>query len=77
MRAAVFGPTPGSRRKSTTPTGTRSRRRVSADISPSLTTSTTFSSIVRPIPGSSFAFPSSASSATGLVDSRMRVAARR
>ena len=40
MRAAVFGPTPGRRRKSTTPTGTRSRRFASACISPSSTTST-------------------------------------
>ena len=30
IRAAVFGPTPGRRRKSTTPAGTFSRRRVSA-----------------------------------------------
>ena len=76
-RAAVFGPTPGSRRKSTTPAGTSPRRLVSACISPSLTTSTTLFSIVLPIPGSSFAFPSSASSAMGTADSLMRVAARR
>ena len=52
IRAAVFGPTPGSRRKSTTPAGTSPRRFVSACISPSSTTSTTFASIVFPIPGS-------------------------
>ncbi len=77
MRAAVFGPTPGSRRNSTTPAGTSPRRFVSAFISPSSTTSTAFASIVFPIPGRSFAFPSSASSATGSGDSRIRVAARR
>ena len=67
----------GSRRKSTTPAGTRPRRFVSACISPSSTTSTTLFSIVLPMPGSSFAFPSSASSAIGSGDSRMRPAARR
>ena len=77
MRAAVFGPTPGSRRKSTTPAGTRPRRFVSACISPSSTTSTTFASIVFPIPGSSFALPAIASSAIGTAASRIRPAARR
>ena len=77
IRAAVFGPTPGRRRKSTTPAGTFSRRRVSACISPSVAISTTFCSIVLPIPGRSVALPASASSATGPGVSRMRVAARR
>ena len=57
MRAAVFGPTPGSRRKSTTPAGTRPRRLVSACISPSSTTSTTLFSIVLPIPGQLLGLP--------------------
>ena len=48
--------------------GTSSRRRVSACISPSSTTSAIFCSIVAPIPGSSFACPSSAS-----CDGRRRV----
>ncbi len=77
MRAAVLGPTPGSRRNSTTPAGTSPRRFASACISPSSVTSTTFCSIVLPMPGSSFAFPSSASSAIGSGDSRIRSAARR
>ena len=76
MRAAVFGPTPGSRRKSTTPGGTRPRRFVSACISPSSTTSTTLSrssSRSREL----LRLPASASSAIGTADSLMRPAARR
>jgi hypothetical protein len=61
----------------TTSSGTSAFRLVSAAISPVSTTSTIFSSIVLPIPERLFAFPSSASWATGPPVSRMRVAARR
>ena len=64
MRAAVFGPSPGSRMKRTTSGGTLPLRFVSASISPCSTIWTIFSSIVLPIPCSSFARPSSASCAT-------------
>src|ERR671937_258159 len=77
MRAAVFGPSPGRRMKSTTSGGTIPLRFVNACISPSLTTWTIFSSIVLPIPFSSLARPASASSATLPAVSRIRVAARR
>ena len=58
-------PEPGSRRKRTSSSGTAAFRFVSACISPSSTTWTIFSSIVLPIPCSSFARPSSASSRPG------------
>ena len=74
---AVFGPRPGRRMKRTTSAGIRPLRLVSAAISPLFTISTIFPSIVLPIPGSSFAFPSTASSATRPDVSRTRVAARR
>ena len=77
IRAAVFGPRPGSRMKSTTSGGTAAFFFPSASISPVSTIWTIFSSIVLPIPGSSFALPSSASCATEPAVSRMRVAARR
>ncbi len=57
--------------------GTSALRLVSACISPSLTTSTIFPSIVLPIPCSPFALPSSASWATDAGVSRIRAAARR
>ena len=47
MRAAVLGPRPGRCRNATSPSGTCARRLESAAISPSSTTSTIFSSIVR------------------------------
>ena len=77
MRAAVFGPSPGSRRNWTTSAGTSARRFSSADIEPVSASSTIFASIVAPIPGRSFALPASASSATDAAVSRTRVAARR
>jgi hypothetical protein len=77
IRAAVFGPSPGRRMKVTTSGGMIFLRSVSACISPSSTTCTIFSSIVLPIPDSSFARPASANSATEPAVSRMRVAARR
>src|SRR5262245_51736512 len=76
-RRAVFGPRPGSRMNDATSDGTSAFFFVSAWISPSSTTCTIFSSIVLPIPCSSFARPSRASWATELPVSRMRVAARR
>ena len=66
MRRAVFGPRPGRRMKEATSAGTTALRFVSACISPSSIASTIFSSIVLPIPWSSFARPSSASCATEL-----------
>ena len=77
IRAAVFGPRPGKRMKLTTSAGMIFFRFVRACISPSSTTWTIFSSIVLPIPFSSFARPASASSATEPAVSRIRVAARR
>ena len=77
MRAAVFGPSPGSRMNATTSGGTSLRRFASASMSPVSTICTIFSSIVLPMPCSSFARPSSASCATEAEVSRMRVAARR
>ena len=77
MRAAVFGPRPGRRRKRTTSGGIWARRFVSAWISPSSTIWTIFSSIVLPMPPSSFALPSTASSAIDPEVSRTRLAARR
>ena len=47
----VFGPRPGMRRNAISSGGTRSRRVLSASISPSWTIWTIFSSIVLPIPG--------------------------
>ena len=76
MRAAVLGPSPGSRMKETTSGGMIFLRFVSACISPSSTTWTIFSSIVFPIPDSSFARPASASSATEPAVSLILVAAR-
>src|SRR5436190_17862417 len=76
-RRAVFGPRPGRRMNVATSAGTSAFFFVSAWISPSSTTCTIFSSIVLPIPCSSFARPSSASWATELPVSRIRVAARR
>ena len=63
--------------KTATSAGTSAFRLVSAWISPSSTTSTIFSSIVLPIPCSSFARPSSASCATDDGVSRIRAAALR
>jgi hypothetical protein len=63
--------------KSTTSGGTPALRFVKASISPSSTIWTIFSSIVLPIPCSSFARPSSASCATEPDVSRILVAARR
>ena len=63
--------------KSTTSGGTIAFRFVSAWISPSLEIWTIFSSIVLPIPCSSFALPSSAICAIELPVSRIRVAALR
>ena len=63
--------------KLATSTGTRAFRFESAWISPSRTTSTIFSSIVFPIPCSSFARPSSASRATEVGVSRICAAALR
>ncbi len=77
MRAVVFGPSPGRRMNDATSPGTSARRLASACISPVSITSTILVSIVLPMPGSSFAFPSSASSATEAAVSRIRVAARR
>ena len=77
IRRAVFGPSPGRRMNDATSAGTSALRFVSACISPSSTTWTIFSSIVLPIPWSSFARPSSASCATELPVSRIRAAARR
>src|SRR4051794_18215188 len=74
---AVFGPSPGSRVKRTTSSGTSALCFVSAWISPSSTIWTILSSIVLPIPARSFAVPSSASCATGPDVSRTRAAARR
>ena len=71
-RRAVFGPRPGSRMNVATSGGTSVLRFVSAWISPSSTAWTIFSSIVLPIPWSSFARPSSASCATELDVSRIR-----
>src|SRR5436190_720358 len=76
-RRAVFGPRPGRRMNVATSAGTSPFFFVSAWISPSSTTCTIFSSIVFPIPCSSLARPSSASCATELPVSRIRVAARR
>ena len=75
--AAVFGPSPGSRMNDATSPGTSARRLARASMSPVSMTSTIFASIVLPISGSSFALPSSASSATDEAVSRIRVAARR
>ena len=72
----VFGPSPGMFRNSTTSGGIVLRRFVSASISPVSTIWMILSWIVAPIPCSSFAFPSSASCATGVPCSRIRVAAR-
>ena len=77
MRAAVFGPSPGSRMNSTTSWGIVDSRFASASIFPVSTIWTIFSSIVLPMPCSSFARPSSASCATEPDVSRIRVAARR
>ena len=77
IRAAVFGPSPGRRRNCRTSAGTSARRFSSADIEPVSVISTIFDSIVAPIPGSSFAVPCNASSATDAPVSRIRVAARR
>ena len=77
IRLAVFGPSPGSRMKATTSGGIRSRRFVSASISPFSTIWTIFSSIVFPIPWSCLAFPSSASCAIEPPVSPIRWAARR
>ena len=77
MRAAVFGPSPGSRMNCTTSGGIVDFLFVSASISPWSTIWTIFSSIVLPIPCSSLARPSSASCATDPDVSRIRVAARR
>src|SRR3954452_9124028 len=77
MRAAVFGPRPGRRMNWTTPSGTSARRFASASIVPVSTIWTIFSSIVLPMPCSSFARPLSASSAIDPDVSRIRVAARR
>ena len=74
---AVFGPSPGSRMKVATSGGTSALRLVSASTSPVSIACTIFSSMVLPIPCSSFARPSSASWATELDVSRMRVAALR
>ena len=63
-------------RNSTTSGGIVLRRFVSASISPVSTIWTIFSWIVAPIPCNSLALPSSASCATGVPLSRMRVAAR-
>jgi hypothetical protein len=63
--------------KRTTSGGTPALYFVSARISPISTISTIFSSIVLPMPCSSFAFPSSASCATEPDVSRTRAAARR
>ena len=60
-----------------TSSGTSARRFSSAAIDPVSVISTIFDSIVAPIPGSSFALPCSASSATDAPVSRIRVAARR
>ena len=57
IRAAVFGPTPGSRRKSTTPAGTRRGASSSAVISPVSAISTTFFSIVFADPGELLRLP--------------------
>ena len=57
IRAAVFGPSPGSRRNWRTSAGTSARRFSSAAIEPVSVISTIFASIVAPIPGSSFAEP--------------------
>ena len=57
IRAAVFGPRPGSRMNWTTSAGTVALRFASASISPCSTIWTIFSSIVLPIPCSSFALP--------------------
>ena len=65
------------RRKSTTSGGIVLRRLARASISPVFTIWTILSWIVAPIPGSSFALPSSASWATGPPVSRTRWAARR
>ena len=64
-------------RNSTTSGGIVLRRFESASISPVFTIWTILSWIVAPIPGSSLAFPSSASWATGVPVSRTRAAARR
>ena len=77
IRRTVFGPRPGMRMNSTTSAGTSCLCFVSACTSPSSTIWTIFSSIVLPIPWSSFAFPSSAICATDVPVSRIRVAARR
>ncbi len=63
--------------KVTTSAGTRSLWRVSVSISPFSTIWTILPSIVAPIPGSSFARPARASSATGRGVSRISPAARR
>ena len=77
MRRAVFGPSPGRCMNSTTSGGTRCSRLASASMRPSSTIWTIFSSIVLPIPDSSFARPSIASWAIEPPVSRMRCAARR
>ena len=74
-RRAVFGPSPGSRMNVATSGGTSDLRLVSASTSPVSIAWTIFSSMVLPIPCSSFARPSSASWATELDVSRIRAAA--
>ncbi len=76
-RLAVFGPRPGTRMISTSPSGILSRSFWSAFRSPVSQSSTIFASIVPPIPGICVAVPSSASRATGAADSLIRAAARR
>ena len=77
IRRAVFGPRPGRCMNAITSGGIRSRRLATASISPVSTIWTIFSSIVLPIPWSSFALPSSASWAIDPPVSLIRCAARR
>ena len=75
--AAVFGPSPGSRRNWRTSAGTSALRFSSADIEPVSVISTIFASIVAPIPGSSFAVPCERQlrdGRAGLADPRRRPA---
>ena len=75
MRRAVFAPTPGIRVTSTSVAGNFSLSLAAAGIWPSSSSATIFVCRVSPIPASSVARPSAASSATECGQSRTTRAA--
>ncbi len=72
-----FGPSPGMRVISTSPTGIFAFSFTAAGISPSSSSASIFSAIVLPTPSSCTARPCFAISATDTPDSRMAFAALR